>query len=380
MRVLRRGDSGVDVADVNTMLHALGLLRAASDPTAATAFTVETEHAILAFQQQRGLRADGLVERATYLALRGAQYHLGSRPLTFVFSAPANGDDVLALQQQLNGLGYDPGRCDGVFGSRTLNALRRFQRDGGLDPDGVCGAETVRALHRLVRVPAAGGRPLLLREQEKLRKSGRRLRGKRIVIDPGHGGPDTGAVHGHTTEAELMWDLARRLEGHMVAVGMDALLSRGANNSPSVARRTKLANDADADLLLSLHCAHHSSPHARGVASFHFGNGDVTTTTAGELLARLVQRELVARTAQPDCGTHPKTWDILRHCRCTALHLELGYLSNPADRALLEDSTFRDQVAEGILVAVKRLYVLDAMDQPMTGTFTVDDILRHESA
>lgn len=380
MRTLRRGDIGVDVADINALLHALGLLGPTGEMDGQAVFTAGTERAVLAFQQERGLRADGTVGRATYQVLRGAQYHLGSRPLTYIFSAPLYGDDVLALQRQLNGLGYDVGRCDAAFGPRTMSALRRFQHDMGLDPDGVCGAETVRTLRRLVRTPAGGGRPVLLREQEKLRTSGRRLRGKRIIIDPGHGGADPGAVHGSTTEADLMWDLARRLEGHMVAVGMDALLSRGPRNCPPVAHRAELANAADADLLLSLHCDSSKSAHASGVAGFYFGTGDVTTTTAGELLARFVQRELVARTGLPDCGTHPKTWDILTRCRCPALRVELGYLSHPLDRARLEDPAFRDLVAEGILVAVKRLYLMDAVDQPMTGTFTVDDILRHELA
>jgi len=54
-------------------------------------------------------------------------------------------------------------------------------------------------------------------------------------------------------------------------------------------------------------------------------------------------------------------------------------LTNAEDRALLSDPTFRDTVAEGILVAVKRLYLLGQNDQP-TGTFTFGDLLRHELA
>ncbi len=379
MRMLRRGDSGAAVAEVNSILRDRKLL----DTSEATAdqgyFGGATERALRAFQQDRGLDPDGMVGPATFRALRGAMFHLGSRPLTYIFSEPAFGDDVLALQEKLTALGYDVGRCDAELGPLTHSALRRFQHDVGLVPDGVCGAETVHALDRLHRAPATGGSPVLLRETERLRRSGPRLHGKRIVIDPGHGGEDSGVIHDGVTESALMWDLARRLEGHMIAVGIEALLSRGPASGPA-AGRAELANEADADLLLSLHVDGSASPRAQGVACFYFGTGNGRHSTVGELLAGLVQREIVARTGLADCGTHPKTWDVLTRSRCPSLRLEIGYLTNDGDRGLLLDPAFRDLVAEGILVAVKRLYLLDEEFQPMTGTYSIHDVLRHESA
>lgn len=58
------------------------------------------------------------------------------------------GRSVRRLQRALDQLGYESGRADGVFGRRTLRALRRFQRDAGLDPDGIAGPKTLRALNR----------------------------------------------------------------------------------------------------------------------------------------------------------------------------------------------------------------------------------------
>ena len=187
-------------------------------------------------------------------------------------SAPVSGDDVLTLQERLLELGYDAGRPNGVFGAQTEAALRNFQRDYGLSVDGICGPETLRALRQL-SPRARGGSPVLLREQERVRKAGPRLRGKRIVIDPGHGGDDTGVTVGDVREADLVWDLARRLEGRMVATGMQALLARGRDQCPTEADRANFANDVGADLFLSLHSDANSSPLAQGVASFHFGTG-----------------------------------------------------------------------------------------------------------
>ena len=110
---------------------------------------------------------------------------------------------MIALQERLLELGYDPGRPDGIFGERTEAALRGFQRDYGLVADGMCGPATLRALRQLGR-KVTGGRPQLLREQELVRQAGPRLRGKRIVIDPGHGGADRGVVVAGVAEADLM--------------------------------------------------------------------------------------------------------------------------------------------------------------------------------
>lgn len=380
MRELRCGDGGPAVAEVRSTLTALGLFSSTDQPGDPATYDLALEHAVRAFQQRRGLITDGIVGPATYRALRDATYQLGGRPLAYLVSAPVSGDDVLTLQERLLELGYDAGRPNGVFGVQTEHALRNFQRDYGLTADGICGAETVRALRQLSSPRTRGGRPVLLREQERVRKAGPRLRGKRIVIDPGHGANDTGVSVAGVHESELMWDLAHRLEGRMAATGMEALLSRGPKQCPSESDRANFANEAGADLFLSLHCDANGSEQARGVATFHFGTGNGTTTsTLGEALAGFIQRELVVRTGMVDCRAHPKTWDTLRLTRCPAVRVEIGYLTNPGDRVRLFDPAFRDVIAEGMLVAVKRLYLLGEGDQP-TGTFTFADLMRHELA
>ncbi|RSM84513.1 N-acetylmuramoyl-L-alanine amidase [Kibdelosporangium aridum] len=378
MRELRPGDAGPAVAEVRATLASLGLLPTANGTGDPSVYDLAVEHAVRAFQQQRGLITDGIVGQATYQALRDATYRLGGRPLAYLVSAPVSGDDVLELQERLLQLGYNAGRPNGVFGPQTERALREFQRDYGLTVDGMCGAETVSAFNRL-SPRASGGRPVLLREQEQVRKAGPRLRGKRIVIDPGHGGTDPGVTVDGIREADLMWDLARRLEGRMVATGMEAILSRGPDQCPTEAQRAHFANEAGSDVFISLHNDRNASPHASGLATFYFGTAGKGTSTLGEALAGFIQRELTARTGMLNCRTHAKTWDSLRLTRCPAVRLELGYLSNPGDRARLADPAFRDLVAEGILVSVKRLYLLGENDQP-TGTFTFADLMRHELA
>ena len=357
MHLYRRGDTGPAVAEVQTVLVGLGLLR-----EAGAEFDQATDWAVREFQQKRGLVVDGIVGPETYAALQAARLRLGDRLLVFAGKLLV-GDDVATLQARLLELGYDAGRVDGVFGTQTESALRGFQRDFGLVSDGVCGPSTLRAFKQL-SPRATGGRPHQMREQEALRRSGSALAGKVIVIDPGHGGADRGALGHGLEEAALAEDLAARLEGRLSAVGIRAVLTRGPDNDPTDQERAHLANEVRADLMLSLHCDRSASATCEGVASYHFGTGQGTSSTVGEHLASLVQREIVARTGLLDGRVHGKTWSLLRLTRMPAVRLELGYLSHPGDAALLADPAFRDTVAEGLLVAVQRLYLPPDLDPP----------------
>ncbi len=353
------------------MLATLGLLDN-TNPETLDRFDEQTELAVRHFQQRRGISVDGMVGPETYSALTGAHWRLGDRVLSHTPGQLLFGDDVSELQTQLLELGYNLVRADGIFGAWTAEATRSFQRDYGLVADGICGPATLRALRQLGR-RVVGGRPQLLREMSAVALSGPSLLGKRVVLDPGHGGSDSGAVYGNVTEAELVWDLAARLEGRLTALGVTTVLTRGPGNGATDAQRATLANDVGADVVLSLHVDGVSSSRPHGLASYYYGAGE-SSSTIGERLADLVQRELAARTGLLDARIHGKTWAILRLTRMPTVRVELGYLSSPIDRPMLVDPHFRDTVAEGLLVAVQRLYLPVADDYP-TGVMRIPAVV-----
>jgi len=367
MQLLRRGATGSAVAEVRRMLATIGLLNN-TDPAGADFFDEATELAVRHFQQTRGLSVDGVVGADTYLALTGAHWRLGDRVLAHEAAQLLTGDDVAGLQTQLIELGYPLSRADGIFGRSTAEALRRFQREYGLVPDGICGPATLRALRQLHR-RVVGGRPQLLRDMIAVADSGPSLLGKRIVLDPGHGGDDPGVVAEGLTEAELTWDLVSRVEGRLSALGVRTWLTRGPGNGATDAQRAELANEVGADLVLSLHVDGFASPQPNGIAAYYYGAGP-SSSSIGERLADLTQRELVARTGLLNNRIHAKSWALLRLTRMPAVRVELGYLTNAGDRARLADPLFRDTAAEGLLVAVQRLY-LPSADDPPTGVMRI---------
>ena len=383
---LSRGDRGSAVVEIRSALGALGLLDNPDDhlttgrQVALDYFDDDLDHAVRAFQQRRGLLVDGVVGEATYRALREASYRLGARTLAHQFGAPMYGDDVATLQARLQDLGFYTALVDGYFGLQTHNGLMSYQREYGLAPDGICGPETLRSLYFLgSRV--TGGSLHAIREEEHVRLSGPRLSGKRIIIDPGGGGSDRGLIvtggQGPMSEADILWDLASRLEGRMTAIGMETFLSRPVNHSPGDSERAATANTVGADLMISLRFEHQPSPSASGVASFYFGSPHGSVSTIGRNLADFIQREVVARTGLRDCRTHGRTWDLLRLTRMPTVQVDVGYITSPHDQSKLVTRECRDALAEGILAAVKRLYLLGKNDRP-TGTFTFAELLAHE--
>lgn len=359
-----RGDRSPAVRQVRRAVAALSApTPAPPSGDADDVFDAALDSAVRAFQQRRGLVVDGVVGAETWAALQAAGRRLGDRLLAYSVSRRHAGDDVAELQQRLLDMGFDTGRTDGVFGSRTEAALRAFQRERQLRVDGVCGPATLRELD-LLRRTVRGGNAHELREAEKLRRLGPSLAGRTVVVDAGHGGSDDGAVAHGVCEREVVGDIAARLEGRLLASGVSAVLTHPPTESPTELDRARVANETGADLVVSLHADGASSPRVQGVATYYYGAGLDSPSVVGARLADLVQKEVVARTDLLDCRTHPKTWELLRLTAMPAVRLDVGCLTSPSDARRLHSQAFRDTVAEAVLVAIQRLILPAELDPP----------------
>jgi N-acetylmuramoyl-L-alanine amidase len=374
VQVYRRDDRGPAVLEIHDKLARLGLLT--PDAAGRDLFDEATDRAVRTFQQRRRLRVDGVVGPETYRALDEAHWRLGDRLLAYTAGHPYVGDDVAMLQQRLLDMGFDPGRCDGIFGRQTEAALREFQHNVGMPADGTVGPRTLKALDMLRRT-VTGGSPSERREEERLLRGGAGLSGRVIMLDPGHGGDDLGACGHGLVESELAYDLATRIEGRLGVLGAQALLTRGPDHCPDDLERAGLANETNADLLISLHtdAAVHALPN--GVTTHFYGAetpSRVVRSAVGERLAGLIQGEIVARTDLLDCRTHPKAWQLLRMTRMPAVRVDLGYITNEGDAARLGSPDFRDAVAEAVVAAVQRLHLPDDADIA-TGQFRMPALI-----
>ncbi len=174
---LKRGQRGEPIRDLQRRLGAAGF---SPDGAEAGVFCASTEAAVAKFQEARGLHASGVCDEQSWLSIIEAGWKLGDRLL--VHGAPQlRGDDVEDLQRALNHVGFDCGRPDGILGPATIGALVDFQRNCGLDSDGICGRKTVHMLEVLRRQSGSGPGVASVRENESIRQA-TSLHSLRIVI------------------------------------------------------------------------------------------------------------------------------------------------------------------------------------------------------
>ena len=271
------------------------------------------------------------------------------------------GDDVAALQSQLSEMGFNCGRVDGIFGSDLESAVMEFQKSVGVKVDGRCGPATILSMMRLKKI-VSGGTPIALRDATNRAQRGPSLSGKVIVIDP--------------SDSPDLFDLTQRLEGRLIALGVNVFITRTNSSSPSETERIEVANAASADLVISLHQDRYINESAHGVATYFYGSDSHGVhSIVGERFATLVQREICARTDLLNCRTHAKTWDLLRLTKSPTVRIELGFESNPGDVKRVSDPGFRETVVEALMVAIQRLY-LSAENDAKTGTLRIADLRR----
>lgn len=349
MRVIGPGATGEDVRDVQSRLGALGFR---IEPEEHGTYGPSTQEAVRAFQQHRHLLVDGLVGVSTWEELVEAGHALGDRVLYLRYPF-FRGDDVRALQGRLNLLGFDAGREDGIFGERTDRAIREFQRNIGVGLDGIVGPGTLQHLLRLRPVGAGPGRAAV-REGEILLRLSATLDGARVAIDAGHGRGDQG-VTGPTglPEAEAGEALARALLEELRLRGADPFALREPGENPPEGERARRANEAGAELLVSVHLNAHTDPAAEGASTYYYGRGDYVSR-AGQRLAELIQEELTTRLGLKDGRSHPKALPLLRETRMPAVHVEPCFITNPKEEALLRDEPFRREVAMALGDALER--------------------------
>lgn len=342
MRTISHGQTGPSVQDVQRRLEELGLSIGGDVPGE---FLDGTRSAVRSFQQSRGLTADGIVGRDTWRSLVEASFSLGDR-LLYLTRPMQRGDDVRALQERLNRLGFDSGQVDGIFGPDTRAAVVDFQANAGLGDDGTAGPETIDALRRLHRshqaVPAA-----VVRERHLAAPVARStMANVPVLIDPGHGPDDPGfASPDGVPEHEVTWAVANRLHGRLAALGARPILARGPGTSPTASQRAMQANREGVDAILSIHCnGLPGSAAARGVAATYFGH-EGSTSERGRRLADLAVERVSRATGTPDCRAHPSTAALLRESRAVAVTVEVGFLTHPEEGRQLADAGYQGVLA-----------------------------------
>jgi N-acetylmuramoyl-L-alanine amidase len=170
------------------------------------------------------------------------------------------------------------------------------------------------------------------------------LAGKTIVLDPGHGGSDTGACGKlNTYEKEINLAVAMRLKTLLEQAGVNIILTRTADKFIGLYERCYLANYHRADLFISIHANSHPSSNIHGIEVFHYRGAKLSQRLAAKVLDRISQS-----TGLPKLGVKTNNFVVIRETAMPSILVELGFLSNYAEERLLKSAEFREKAAIGI--------------------------------
>lgn len=345
MRPVRRGDKGKQVVDIQTRLAALGyfLGREGADGV----YGPHTEAAVRTFQQQRLLYANGVVDENTWTELVEAGFKPGDR-LLYLRVPYMRGDDVLYLQRCLDELGFDCGPLDGIFSPPLEVAVTEFQRNAGLNVDGIVGETTLERL-RLLKKEGLDNRPGGIPDRMNGYVKVRSFPELRVSIDPAHGGsdPGEGEVSGRR-EKDLNLALARALARRLREQGAEVYLVRDRDVTLPLYKRTEIANAWEPHIHLCLHHSWSSSPKPCGAATYFFANQHYRSM-AGKRLAGYIVDALVRKLDRVDLHTHGRNYACLREVKPLSVMVEPGYLSHPDEGLQLADPKLIERTAEAIV-------------------------------
>ena len=188
--------------------------------------------------------------------------------------------------------------------------------------------------------------------------------GKRIVLDPGHGGSDTGAI-GPTgvTEKSIALRIAKRLKTLLEAEGAEVILTRTEDTevSPKKAKATDveelqarcdIANQNSADIFLSIHLDAFSGPEAHGTTGYYYEMGSADSRR----LADCIKRGVLRRLGTFDRGTKPCAFYVCRHTDMPAMLLETAFVSNPREEQMMNSEEGVENAAQGIAAGIAEYF------------------------
>jgi N-acetylmuramoyl-L-alanine amidase len=183
------------------------------------------------------------------------------------------------------------------------------------------------------------------------------------VIDPGHGGPDPGAI-GNTglEEAQVVLAVCRKVEQYLKRMGYQVIMTRTSNAGLALVERAAMANRAGADSFLSVHANAAADRRAQGLEIWHPRPSDRRGQTSAAL-AHCLLRWLLVTTARRDRGLKftedpVREFTVLRTTRMPAVLVELAFLSNPAEAYLLAQEWFQEKAALGITAGMHAFHYI----------------------
>ena len=333
-RTLKQGMEGSDVKDLQVQLKV--------NPSTGY-FGTLTKSAVITFQKNNKLDADGIVGPQTSSAL--TKTPTSSNPSTPPATPPTStvlkqgmeNQSVKDLQTKLITMGYLKATATGYFGTATKQAVIDFQKAKGLTADGIAGPATFAALGKTVV-----SKPYT------------------IAIDAGHGGKDVGAVaYDGTYESAITLQYSEALKSELLSRGYKVVTTRttdtacnSSTTSTSVELQCRInkAQSQGANVFVSVHMNASTAPSARGTETYYYGNG------GGKTLATKIHNTTKSSIGSLNRGVLEKNLYVLRYTNIPATLVEVGFITNASDLSSIKSSSVRSKYVSNLVDGIDDYY------------------------
>ncbi|WP_090572546.1 N-acetylmuramoyl-L-alanine amidase [Paenibacillus sp. OV219] len=173
------------------------------------------------------------------------------------------------------------------------------------------------------------------------------LRGKTIVLDPGHGGKDVGSTGGRGTyEKDVTLRTALNVREKLVQEGATVVMTRDADTTISLKERTAVAQTENADLFISIHFDAYQTGDVYGMTTYF--NKPQDQEIAEKIHDQIFKQDMNTK----DRGVRFGDYHVIRENAKPAVLLELGYISNKNEETRMQSQSFQDQVSTAIASGV----------------------------
>ncbi|MFD1039081.1 N-acetylmuramoyl-L-alanine amidase [Virgibacillus byunsanensis] len=190
-----------------------------------------------------------------------------------------------------------------------------------------------------------------LAESEQNKNTKSPLEGYNIVLDPGHGGKDPGAIGlGGVHEKDFIMPTTYKVAQHLRDAGATVILTRTADYFVPLGERIRISNSYNTDAFISLHYNTFPTYTVNGISTFYYTNGN------DRKLAHEIQSSLAANVPLKNRGIMQGDYRVLRKNSDLAVLLELGFITNPDDLSTVQTLEFQNGVAEGIVEGLRSYF------------------------
>lgn len=173
--------------------------------------------------------------------------------------------------------------------------------------------------------------------------------GKKIVLDPGHGGSDVGAIREDITEKSITLDVSNRVRDILEKKGYKVEMTRDTDKTVSLQERVAFSEEKQPDIFISIHVNSSEKPEITGIETHYYRQESMS-------LAQTVHAALASNIKSKNRGLFKSKFYVINHTTAPAILVEIGFISNAEERAELVSEKRKQATAKAIAEGVENYF------------------------